>query len=287
MATAAHCVACFDALDAKLNRRKPLALDVIEASWAAYTSSNGTTTSGSSGSASALLKDPSLHHLGASSSSSSSTSSSAAASTPATSTTSLPLASVVAASMPVSAPLFVTWNTLEDDDGYDADDPALSAPDADASEDDVALRGCIGTFESQPLVDAIPEYALISALHDTRFPPIAAAELPSLQVAVTLLTDFEEVDDPYDWVVGVHGVRLSFHDRGRRYGSTYLPDVASEQGWTREQALHSLARKAGWVGSQSRFRELNLKVTRYQGKKTCLRYAQYKRWRNWRDAAAK
>jgi uncharacterized protein (TIGR00296 family) len=162
----------------------------------------------------------------------------------------------------------VTWNTVEDDD-------------------DVSLRGCIGTFESQPLDVSIPEYAVISAIHDTRFSPISAKELPDLQVAVTLLTDFEEVSDAYDWELGVHGIRLSFRDGGRRYGSTYLPDVASEQGWTKEETLFSLTRKAGWSGSRSRWKELELKVTRYQGKKVSLEYPAYKQWRDWVVASKK
>lgn len=255
MATTEHCLACFEALEAHLEKRKPLSLDEIQASFV------------SPSSAPKDLRDPALRRITAaadSSSSSSSSSTSLAASTPATSTSSLPLDS----QPPTSAPLFVTWNTVDDPDAMTSD------PDAD-----VSLRGCIGTFESQPLADGIPEYALISALYDNRFSPIRAVELPSLRVAVTLLTDFEEADDARDWDVGVHGIRLSFHDRGRRYGATYLPDVAAEQGWTKDETLFSLVRKAGWTGSRSRWGDLDLKVTRYRGKKSTLGYADYKKWR--------
>ena len=271
MATAVHCIACFEALDAHLNKRKALSLDEIQSSWDQYTAS-----AQPAGKDNTPPKVPALARLAASagdstpssSSSSSSVDIGGASSTPDTSTSSLPLASVVAANIPASAPLFVTWNTFDDDDDDDDDD-------------ETSLRGCIGTFEAQPLAEGLPEYALISALHDSRFTPISRRELPRLQVAVTLLTDFEEVSDPYDWVVGVHGVRLSFTDRGRRYGSTYLPDVASEQGWSREEALFSLTRKAGWMGSHARWRELDLRVTRYQGKKCTLGYAEFKKWRDW------
>ncbi|PHH70043.1 hypothetical protein CDD83_5533 [Cordyceps sp. RAO-2017] len=193
-----------------------------------------------------------------SSSASSSSASPALASTPATSTSSLPLG-------PTSTPLFVTWNTVADDG-------------------ETSLRGCIGTFEAQPLAAGIPEYAVISAVHDSRFAPIAKAELPELQAAVTLLTDFEEADDAYDWELGTHGIRLSFHDRGRRYGSTYLPDVASEQGWTKDETLFSLIRKSGWVGNRARWKDLDLRVTRYRGKKCSVEYAQYKKWKDWMAA---
>ncbi|KAF4465779.1 ammecr1 [Fusarium albosuccineum] len=242
MATTEHCLVCFEALDAHLNRRTPLTLEEVQETLAPGPS------------APKPLDGPTLQHLAVpdASTSSSSSSTSIGTSTPATSTSSLPIP-------PSSAPLFVTWNTMEDDEP--------------------SLRGCIGTFESQDLSEGIAEYALVSALHDTRFSPIKKAELPTLQVAVTLLTDFEEVDDIFDWEIGIHGIRLSFYDRGRRYGSTYLPDVAAEQGWTKEETLFSLIRKAGWMGSRGRWKDLELKVTRYQGKKTSLEYADYKKWR--------
>lgn len=266
MASTEHCIMCFEALDARLRKREPMPWDELQASWAAYSRAS-----------SSPVKDPALRRVAADTDSSASASSSLlstprdAASTPATSTSSLSLSAA-----PASAPLFVTWNTLEDPDA-DAD------ADSDDEDQDVSLRGCIGTFEPQPLALGLPEYALISALHDTRFAPISRAELPTLQAAVTLLTDFEPVDDPYDWEVGIHGIRLSFHDRGRRYGSTYLPDVAAEQGWTKDEALLSLVRKAGWVGSRGRWKDLDLKVTRYQGKKASARYRQFKQWRDWVD----
>lgn len=247
MASTEHCLACFETLDAHLHRRKPLSLQDIQATLA---SSNAA----SSNEDSSALKDPSLQHLSAAGSSSSSSSTSLAASTPATSTSSLPLT-------PTSAPLFVTWNTVDDDD------------------DDSSLRGCIGTFEAQDLSEGLAEYALISALHDTRFSPIRKSELRSLEVAVTLLTDFEEVDDCYDWEIGVHGIRLSFYDKGRRYGSTYLPNIASDQGWTKDETLFSLVRKAGWVGGRGRWKDLDLKVTRYQGQKKSMLYDEFKKWR--------
>lgn len=256
MASTEHCLACFEALDARLHKRKPLSLEEIQASWAAHLSSSGSSAAAAATTTTSTetLKDPALRRVaGDTDSSSSSSTLSIGASTPATSTSSLPLA-------PTSAPLFVTWNTV-DEDG------------------DTSLRGCIGTFENQQLSSGLPEYAIISALHDTRFSPIHKSELPTLQVAVTLLTDFEEVADPYDWDIGTHGIRLSFHDRGRRYGSTYLPDVASEQGWTKDETLFSLIRKAGWMGSRSRWKELDLSVTRYQGKKTSIEYDDYKKWR--------
>lgn len=67
-----------------------------------------------------------------------------------------------------------------------------------------------------------------------------------------MLTNFEPCADALDWDLGTHGLRISFTYRGRRYGSTYLPDVAVEQGWTKDQTVESLMRKAGWDGAGHR-----------------------------------
>jgi AMME syndrome candidate gene 1 protein len=52
-----------------------------------------------------------------------------------------------------------------------------------------------------------------------------------------------------DWNLGQHGLRISFNYRSRRHGATYLPDVAVEQGWTKEETVESLMKKAGWDGA--------------------------------------
>lgn len=81
----------------------------------------------------------------------------------------------------------------------------------------------------------------------------------------------------------MHGLRISFTYHGRRYGATYLPDVAYEQGWTKEEALVSLMRKAGWSGRKEDWEKVGLKVVRYQGKKAALGYEEWKAWRDWVD----
>lgn len=124
-----------------------------------------------------------------------------------------------------------------------------------------------------------------SAFDDTRFTPITARELPTLQCAVTLLTNFEPTPDadPLAWEMGIHGLRISFTYHGRRYGSTYLPDVAQEQGWTKEETLISLMRKAGWSGRREDWGRVGVKVIRYQGLKVCLEYGVWREWRDWVD----
>jgi len=83
------------------------------------------------------------------------------------------------------------------------------------------------------------------------------------------------------WEIGKHGIRISFTHHGQKLGATYLPDVAKEQGWTKEEALVSLLRKAGWSGRKDEWRKLsNLELVTYEGKKVDLSYAEFKERRD-------
>jgi uncharacterized protein (TIGR00296 family) len=107
------------------------------------------------------------------------------------------------------------------------------------------LRGCIGTFQEELLDDLVGKYALISALEDDRFDPIHIKEIPYLSCAVSLLTDFEEAQHPFDWEVGKHGIEIEFKHKNNVYGSTFLPEVAHEEGWDHKTTLQYLIRKSG------------------------------------------
>lgn len=93
------------------------------------------------------------------------------------------------------------------------------------------MRGCIGTFASELLSFNLAKYAEIAAFEDRRFSPIKLSEVTQLEVNVSLLSNFEEITDPLDWEVGTHGIEIEFKNSGRTYRGTYLPNVASEQGW--------------------------------------------------------
>lgn len=286
MATVEHCLFCFETLAAKLEDRKGMDLEDVQSSFAEYSASlaSDDDAAGAAKPNKPAKKLPALRRLVGSSSSSSASSSSSLLQSPesasgSSSSTSLSAntsATSVAGGAPepvtdpdAEYPLFVTWNKAAGSGG------------------EYHLRGCIGTFEAQPLADGLSSYAVIAALHDSRFSRVSLRELPALQVAVTLLTDFEDADDILDWELGTHGIRISFQWDGRRHGATYLPDVATEQGWTKEQTLVSLMRKAGWEGRRDRWREVadagSMKVVRYRGDKEQLVFDEYKAWREWAD----
>lgn len=75
------------------------------------------------------------------------------------------------------------------------------------------------------------EYAITSALKDSRFRPICRDEFSRLSVSVSILRHFEDAADYLDWEVGVHGIRIEFiNEKGNKRTATYLPEVAPEQG---------------------------------------------------------
>lgn len=156
-------------------------------------------------------------------------------------------------------PMFVTWSTRGASSGAHA-----------------ALRGCIGTLRPTRASD-IKEYALASALRDRRFAAITEDELPSLEVTVSLLTNFEPDRAWDDWVVGVHGVWIDFvHPQsGEACSATFLPDVSLEQGWSVRQAIDALVRKAGFAGVATAGLLASIKLTRYQSTLHKLTYDEY------------
>lgn len=105
-----------------------------------------------------------------------------------------------------------------------------------------ALRGCIGYIQPRkPLFQAVTDNSVNAALHDQRFAPLTANELADLEIEVSVLTPPQSVPSYEHFDVGEEGVILQKNGRS----AVFLPEVATEQGWNREQTLTRLARKAG------------------------------------------
>lgn len=104
------------------------------------------------------------------------------------------------------------------------------------------LRGCIGQVLPKYALDlAVVKSALDAALHDPRFPEVAASELPKLSVEVTVLSPIVPIGSWKEIRIGTHGIVLE--KAGSR--ALFLPQVAVEQRWTLEETLEHLACKAG------------------------------------------
>lgn len=104
------------------------------------------------------------------------------------------------------------------------------------------LRGCIGYIRPRkPLYQAVLENGINAAVNDTRFRPVVPEELDKLEVGVSVLSPPRAIASHEEFQVGEQGIILS--KEGRQ--AVFLPEVASEQGWTRDETLTHLARKAG------------------------------------------
>lgn len=104
------------------------------------------------------------------------------------------------------------------------------------------LRGCIGRMiPDKPLHELVGAVALQSALEDPRFRPVKLDELKDLEIEISVLTPMTPVPGADHIVVGRDGVLIR---KGGR-SAVFLPQVAPEQGWGRDEMLEHLCRKAG------------------------------------------
>jgi len=149
------------------------------------------------------------------------------------------------------------------------------------------LRGCIGTFSPEPLHEGLKEYARTSAFKDKRFDPLQADEIPNLSCSISLLTNFENGEDVWDWEIGKHGIIIEFVDpKGKKRRATYLPEVAPEQGWNKQETIDSLISKAGWEGKVTDQLRYSIQLQRYQSSKASLNYQDYIKHVSTREAQA-
>jgi len=104
------------------------------------------------------------------------------------------------------------------------------------------LRGCIGRIiGDEPLCKLVGAMAIQAAFNDRRFRPLTAEELNDTDIEISVLTPMKQVAGAVDIVVGRDGVLLSKEGRS----AVFLPQVATEQGWNRDELLDNLCLKAG------------------------------------------
>jgi len=105
------------------------------------------------------------------------------------------------------------------------------------------LRGCIGNIIGKgPLYQTVSDMAIEAGIHDPRFSPVSPEELEDIDIEISVLSPLKKIDNPDQIVMGKHGVMVK---KGFRSG-VYLPQVAVETGWNREEFMNSLCmQKAG------------------------------------------
>ncbi|MDP4290317.1 MAG: AmmeMemoRadiSam system protein B, partial [Bacteroidota bacterium] len=110
------------------------------------------------------------------------------------------------------------------------------------------LRGCIGNFQpSEPLYSVVQLMAIAAATQDSRFDPVTSAEINRLHIEISVLTPLKKIKSIDEIKLGTHGIYIQ---KGNRSG-TFLPQVANETHWTKEEFLgHCAEDKAqiGWNG---------------------------------------
>lgn len=105
------------------------------------------------------------------------------------------------------------------------------------------LRGCIGSLVgTQPLYLTIRDMAVEAAVGDPRFTAVTAAEFKNIEIEISALSPLQRVFSADTIKLGTHGVLVR---RGSNTG-VFLPQVATETGWSKEEFLSNLcSHKAG------------------------------------------
>ena len=126
-----------------------------------------------------------------------------------------------------------------------------------------SLRGCIGTVVPyQAVALDVAANAYEAAMEDSRFQPVKPEELPGIDIEISLLTDYEEIDfaDEKELLTkirpGVDGLIIRDGDRQ----GLFLPSVW-EQLPGRQDFLNNLKLKAGMSPT---YWSDNIKVYRFR-----------------------
>ncbi|MBN2814331.1 MAG: AmmeMemoRadiSam system protein B [Bacteroidales bacterium] len=107
------------------------------------------------------------------------------------------------------------------------------------------LRGCIGRFGADmPLYKTVQEMAVSAAMHDRRFIPVTSDELNKIHIEISVLTPMRKITDIAEIEMGKHGIYIK---KGSHSG-TFLPQVALQTKWTREEFLGHCARDKAGIG---------------------------------------
>jgi AmmeMemoRadiSam system protein B/AmmeMemoRadiSam system protein A len=111
--------------------------------------------------------------------------------------------------------------------------------------EDGALRGCIGRFSADiPLYKLIRQMAVASSTEDNRFDPVSVKEISRLEIEISILSPLKKISSPDEIILGKHGIYIK---KGYASG-TFLPQVATETGWSLEEFLGHCARDKAGIG---------------------------------------
>lgn len=100
------------------------------------------------------------------------------------------------------------------------------------------LRGCVGRLDSRESLLAAVRQSAQNVLQDPRFVncPVCLSELPLLELEITVIFPLRPAADCQDFDPLTDGIYLTINERA----GCFLPQVARETGWNRQQLLARL-----------------------------------------------
>ena len=109
--------------------------------------------------------------------------------------------------------------------------------------EDGRLRGCIGNLVGYgALHSLVAEMARSAAFSDPRFRPVTAGEMTNIQIEISVLSPLRRITSPDQFTLGRHGIFMVKDG----HSGTFLPQVADEVNWNKEEFLsHCAHDKAG------------------------------------------
>jgi hypothetical protein len=119
------------------------------------------------------------------------------------------------------------------------------------------LRGCIGYILAETtLFETVCDAARQAAFRDPRFLPLSYPELNQIEIEISVLSVPHRIDNYDEIEIGKHGLILTHY--GRR--GLLLPQVATENGYTKEEFLTAVCEKAGFEPFLWQKQKLNIDV---------------------------
>jgi len=104
------------------------------------------------------------------------------------------------------------------------------------------LRGCIGNFAKNEVLNNLVQRMAVSAACDYRFENLHKEELDDLELEISVLSPLKKIESVNEIELGKHGIYIK---KGLNSG-TFLPQVAQKTGWSLEEFLgHCASDKAG------------------------------------------
>jgi AmmeMemoRadiSam system protein A len=122
------------------------------------------------------------------------------------------------------------------------------------------LRGCIGHFDADnALYRTVQQMAVAAATQDYRFSTVTPDELKSIVIEISVLTPMRKILSISEIQMGRDGIYIK---KGNKSG-TFLPQVATETGWSLDEFLGHCARDKAGIGWDG-WKDKDVEIYTYQ-----------------------